>query len=87
MIYIIERASNDENKPCEEAVKRPFKSTSNFEINYLWSIELNSLEELHKFIDKYGEVVIYNYYNDFLHHKTVRYENTPYILIYDNYIE
>lgn len=87
MIYIIERASEYKNKPCEEAVKRPFKSTSNFEITYYWSVEINTLEELHQFIDKYGSVVIYNHYSVFINDKNVYYNNTPYILIYDSYIE
>ena len=44
----------------------------------LWSIEINTLEDLHKLIDKYGTLIIDN--GDSIN-------KTPTITIYDDYME
>lgn len=58
MEFIVTRTSkiyfDESEKPCEEAYK---KGRDNFGI-MIWMININSLEELMSFIDKYGQVVI-----------------------------
>ena len=50
MIFTITRTSLwGDAQPCEEAVKAGEK----------WVIEINSLEDLSKLADKYGELVFY----------------------------
>ena len=43
-----------------------------------WSIEINTIEELHQFVKKYGNIVIYENYGN---------HNADCINIYDTYIE
>jgi hypothetical protein len=115
MIYIIKRASYSANeRPCEEAIKKPFLYLDTFfctEESYnerfsvingtwrskgknhivtsdgkitrayekiIWTIEINSLEDLNKLTEKYGSLIIENpdYYN-----------KTNSITIYDDYME
>jgi hypothetical protein len=116
MIYIIKRASIDENKrPCEEAIEKPFENwdthccteesynnrfawyqgtwrskgknhtltedgyiTRQMEDNLTYIININTLEDLHKLILKYGTLIIDN--GDSIN-------KTPTITIYDDYIE
>ena len=82
MIYILRRASEYNKKsPCEEATLRMFKHKNTLlneeSDEYEWSIEINTLEELNQFIEKYGNLVIYKNYVGF---------NVPCICIYDDYI-
>ena len=44
----------------------------------VWFVEINTLDELMKFCDKYGDIVITN---------SIRNETYKEILIYDDYIE
>jgi len=115
MQYIVERASDYNNKPCEECkqititytderisddpAKIPYykdnpnkwyeeKDFFNHRVEnghlkrdrllQVWAVEINTLEQLHNFIDKYGRIVISKYYGN---------ENLLSILIYDDYIE
>lgn len=81
MEFIVSRSSVYDNniKPCDGAkqdIVRVVKTIrGNLEKKY-WSIEINSLEDLIKFIDTYGDVVL-------LENSDGYYE----IEIYDNYRE
>jgi len=44
----------------------------------VWVVEINSLEQLHEFVNKYGAIVFGDYYAN---------KNLKRILIYDDYIE
>ena len=44
----------------------------------VWVVEINSLEQLHEFVNKYGAIVFGDYYVN---------KNLKRILIYDDYIE
>ena len=58
MQYRISRASAiDTERPCEEAYKLPNKQG----IYDCWYIDIDSLEQLQKFIDKYGDIIIYDF--------------------------
>jgi hypothetical protein len=97
MIYIVKRASEYKGEsPCEEAIKRPFSYLVKNLLHdgsyvyredfiMLWSIEINSLEDLHKFIDKYGSLVINNKYKAYIDNKYTDIIALS-ILIYDDYI-
>ena len=52
-------------------IKRDYKTKE-------WVVEINTLEELLKFINKYGQVIIGSWY---------KYKNLPSIEIYDDYRE
>ena len=52
-------------------IKRDFKTEE-------WVVEINTLEELLKFIDKYGQVIVGSWYRN---------KNLPSIEIYDDYRE
>lgn len=64
MKFAVSRVSNPwrNEKPCgeakEEAVLRFFSYTDPEEEGRIWSIELHTLEELLKFIEEKGSVVI-----------------------------
>ena len=79
MIYTIERAScrNYRDFPCEEAIKREFINYK-LEVESEWSVEINTLEQLHQFIDKHGSIVITDSADNYIN---------PHIIIYDSYIE
>lgn len=70
MKFIVTRTSNDycgnhDKKPCDEAI---------FNGSYDWLIEINSLEELMEFKNKYGNIIIKTIYTD---------QEYPIIEIYD----
>lgn len=85
MIYRVTRTSvwDYEEKPCDEAFKgetmnvwynQPRKET------YWWFVKLDTLEDLHNFIRKYGKVVIQE--------REAEYPEHPFeIEIYDDYRE
>lgn len=81
MKYIVTRTSIwGDKKPCEEAFEEEVVCTY-FENGkkVVWMIEINTLEELHEFIDKYGgSVVIEDWYFNNAYKK---------IEIYDDYRE
>lgn len=56
MIYTIRRTSDwqGENKPCKKA---QFKGVGKFKYN-IYTIEINSLEELQALINEVGKIVI-----------------------------
>ena len=61
------------NPPCKEAYTLPEEYDPRAWYQ-TWYIDINSLDELIKFVDKYGEIVVST-------------ENDPYIEIYDTYRE
>ncbi len=73
--WIVERASiaNYSNKgvPCDEAVQTGGKQVARDTFVPVYSVTLNTLEELQAFIEKYGEVII----------------SADKIVIYDDYVE
>lgn len=75
MLFEIDRVSkgwNNPNPPCEEAsmfYKDEFRTR--------WRMEIKTLEELMDFIDKYGDIVIHQEYEN----------NMRGIEIYDGYRE
>ena len=73
MKFIVSRTSiwSDEESPCKEAKKETFDDN---EID--WIIEINSLDELIQFSEKYGELII-----------TGNYKGLKEIEIYDDYRE
>ena len=57
MIFTVTRTSGGKEKPCDEA--RNFtEKYKDYEPNDYDVVEFKSLEELAKFIDKYGRIVI-----------------------------
>lgn len=75
MKFEIRRASDA--FPCEEAQPSIKTLVSGYQYT-IYHIDINSLDELIKFINKYGSIVIY----------TTDDENPEYsIIIYDDYIE
>lgn len=85
MKYIIERVSDRYDKPCEEARRKKLETKINASIEkrWYWVIEINTLEELHNFMEKYGALIIENYHPV---HQIVD-KNYRFITIYDDYIE
>lgn len=71
-----------ERKWLEAGSNHRYNSEGHIQRDYgtvdVWTIEINTLEELMKFINKYGSVVIGDNYQN---------ENYKEILIYDDYIE
>lgn len=95
MKFIVEKTSmssrDDYSRPCEEAKEKitVYNSLSR-ENQDIWLIDINSLDELMTFVNKYEKVVIGKdyiticYYCDF-DEKLI--ENLPVIEIYDDYRE
>ena len=78
MKYIVTRTSLYKGeKPCDEAFKHPHPTgqLSNVE---RWTIEINSLEQLNAFAEKYEPLIVYpeSYFG-----------KSPEIEIYDDYKE
>ena len=70
MRFVIRRTSDWDNKPpCKEAYVLP-EEYDPHAWYHTWHIDINSLDELIKFVNKYGEIVVST-------------ENDPYIEIYD----
>lgn len=66
MEFVVTRTSIwGDKKPCEEA----------YQVGELWKVNIESLEELIKFKEKYGEIILTDDYD------------TPSIEIYDYYRE
>ena len=77
MKYIVRRASVWGNvKPCEEAKEEyiPYKDSK----TKVWMVEIETIEELMNFQQKYGDIIIGN---------SIIYKGYADILIYDDYIE
>jgi predicted RNA-binding protein associated with RNAse of E/G family len=74
MRFKISRTSGwDNDPPCKEAYTLPEEYNPK-DHYHKWYIDINSLDELIKFVDKYGDIVVST-------------ENDPYIEIYDTYRE
>lgn len=76
MIYEITRTSVwcEEDKPCEDAIKKTV-STPHGELT-VWTIEINTIEDLLSFISKNGKIILHPCKNE-----------APSIEIYDSYRE
>jgi len=85
MKYWVTRASEsgyEENPPCENTFlikKRQGWGDYDDEYEYFYGVEINTLEEMTDFINKYGKIVLF---------KTQENEiNYPRLQIYDTYRE
>ena len=78
MTFHIYRASYlpSDKKPCEEAEEILIGSKSGLAVR-VYRLEINSLDELMDFINKYGDIVIYKGSSS----------ESPKIVIYDDYLE
>lgn len=77
MKYIVRRASVRGNvKPCEEAKQEHITYKDGNE--NVWMVEIETIEELMNFQQKYGDIIIGT---------SIIYDGHPDILIYDDYIE
>ena len=57
MKFFVHRTSGlQDGKPCEEATENVAKEAVSFWNN--WTVEINSLDELIQFVEKYGTVII-----------------------------
>ncbi len=74
MTFIVKRASDLTARPCEEA-RRGFAAKIK-SLKNAWVVEIDSLEDLVDFKNKYGAIVLDDY--------NERYSE---ILIYDDWIE
>ena len=75
MKFIVSRTSTG-RKPCKEAKKA--EKSDGFDYPNIWTIEIDTLEELINFVKKYGTIII-----DDSGEKSVPFE----IEIYDDYRE
>lgn len=78
MTFHIYRASNlpSDKRPCEEAEEIRIGSISGLAVR-VYRLEINNLDELMDFINKYGDIVIYKGSSS----------ESPKIVIYDDYLE
>lgn len=58
MNFIVYRTSNHVDKPCEEATMKKTGLESQNQPGEGWTVEINSIEDLVDFTDKYGNIII-----------------------------
>lgn len=58
MNFIIYRTSNHVDKPCEEAILKKHILENQGDLSEGWTVEINSIEDLVDFTDKYGNIII-----------------------------
>lgn len=58
MNFIIYRTSNHVDKPCEEAILKKHMLENQGDSSEGWTVEINSIEDLVDFTDKYGNIII-----------------------------
>ena len=83
MKFIIDRASNWGEKPCEEATPETIVWINKFGKKIkgdVFVVEISTLEELLNFIEKYGNIVMEK-------ETSFGFKRLPEIIIYDDYIE
>lgn len=80
MKFKVERTSSRsmELKPCKEAYEGNILWIGNDKYIKCWYVDINSLQELLDFAEKYGDIIIGTSYE---------YGKTPMIEIYDDYRE
>lgn len=79
MTFIVDRVSLwGTGCPCEESKQMILFSSISKEEKKFWTVEINSLEELMDFKNKYGDIILQD---------SIRVKGWPEILIYDGYIE
>ena len=57
MNFIIYRTSNHVDKPCEEAILKKHIPENQGDSSEGWTVEINSIEDLVDFTDKYGNII------------------------------
>lgn len=79
MTFIVDRVSSwGAGRPCEESKQMTLFDGVNKKVKEFWTIEVNSLEELVDFKNKYGDIILQD---------SIRVKGWSEILIYDGYIE
>ena len=79
MTFIVDRVSSwGAGRPCEESNQMTLFDGVNKKVKEFWTIEVNSLEELVDFKNKYGDIILQD---------SIRVEGWSEVLIYDGYIE
>ena len=58
MNFIVYRTSNHVDKPCEEAVMTKLQEENQGHADEGWTVEINSIEDLVNFTDRYGNIII-----------------------------
>lgn len=79
MTFIVDRVSSwGAGRPCEESKQMMLFDCISKKEKKFWAIEVNSLEELMDFKNKYGDIILQD---------SIRVKGWSEILIYDGYIE
>lgn len=79
MIFEIDRVSLCTNSPCTERAPCEEAELTNYGDYKMWTVSINTLEDLTSFIEKYGQIII-----EKLPDKT---KDEYQITIYDGFIE